>query len=123
MSLPKRHQNRIKGLKKEIPFYGELSTSESYDLDDTWFQKELETQAVKATASEEIPIKHDEIVAQNVNPDTTMNSTSSSSNPVTNSEGDVSENIVDTPSMQRVPEQEGASKTPQLDTSPASEGQ
>ena len=29
MSLPKRHQNRIKGLKKEIPFYGELSTSES----------------------------------------------------------------------------------------------
>ena len=29
MSLPKRHQNRIKGLKKEIPFYDELSTSES----------------------------------------------------------------------------------------------
>ena len=29
MSLPKRHQNRIKGLKKEIPFYGELSTSDS----------------------------------------------------------------------------------------------
>ena len=29
MSFPKRHQNRIKGLKKEIPFYGELSTSDS----------------------------------------------------------------------------------------------
>ena len=29
MSLPKRYQNRIKELKKEIPFYGELSTSES----------------------------------------------------------------------------------------------
>ena len=29
MSLSKRHQNKIKGLKKEIPFYGELSTSES----------------------------------------------------------------------------------------------
>ena len=39
------------------------STSESFDLDDTWFQKELENQAEKATASEEIPIKHDEIVA------------------------------------------------------------
>ena len=29
----------------------ECSTSESFDLDDTWFQKELETQAVKATAA------------------------------------------------------------------------
>ena len=52
-----------------------------------------------------------------------MESTSTSSNPVTNSEGDVSENIVDTPFMHRVPEQEGASETPQLDTSPASEGE
>ena len=75
----------------------ECSTSESFNLEDTWFQKELETQAVKATDSEEIPIKQDEIVAQNVTPDTTMNSNSSSSNPVTNSEGGVSKNIVDTP--------------------------
>ena len=29
MTLSKRDQNRIKELKKEIPFYGELSTSES----------------------------------------------------------------------------------------------
>ena len=29
MILSKRDQNRIKELKKEIPFYGELSTSES----------------------------------------------------------------------------------------------
>ena len=29
MTLTKRDQNRIKELKKEIPFYGELSTSES----------------------------------------------------------------------------------------------
>ena len=29
MPLSKRDQNRIKELKKEIPFYGELSTSES----------------------------------------------------------------------------------------------
>ena len=27
--ISKRDQNRIKELKKEIPFYGELSTSES----------------------------------------------------------------------------------------------
>ena len=29
MTLSKRDQNRIEELKKEIPFYGELSTSES----------------------------------------------------------------------------------------------
>ena len=29
MPITKRDQNRIKELKKEIPFYGELSTSES----------------------------------------------------------------------------------------------
>ena len=29
--ISKRDQNRIKELKKEIPFYGELSTSESKD--------------------------------------------------------------------------------------------
>ena len=29
--ISKRDQNRIKKLKKEIPFYGELSTSESKD--------------------------------------------------------------------------------------------
>ena len=29
--ITKRDQNRIKELKKEIPFYGELSTSESKD--------------------------------------------------------------------------------------------
>ena len=29
MILSKRDQNRIKELKKEIPFYGELSSSES----------------------------------------------------------------------------------------------
>ena len=29
MILSKRDKNRIKELKKEIPFYGELSTSES----------------------------------------------------------------------------------------------
>ena len=29
MTLTKRDQNRIKELKKEIQFYGELSTSES----------------------------------------------------------------------------------------------
>ena len=29
MPITKRDQNRIKELKKEIPFYGKLSTSES----------------------------------------------------------------------------------------------
>ena len=29
MPITKRDQNRIKELKQEIPFYGELSTSES----------------------------------------------------------------------------------------------
>ena len=29
MPITKRDRNRIKELKKEIPFYGELSTSES----------------------------------------------------------------------------------------------
>ena len=31
--ITKRDLNRIKELKKEIPFYGELSTSESNDRD------------------------------------------------------------------------------------------
>ena len=31
--ITKRELNRIKELKKEIPFYGELSTSESKDRD------------------------------------------------------------------------------------------
>ena len=31
MPITKRDQNRIKELKKEISFYGELSTSESKD--------------------------------------------------------------------------------------------
>ena len=65
----------------------ECSTSESFNLEDTWFQKQLETQAAKATDSEEIPINQDEIVAKNVTPDTTINSNSSSLNPVINSEG------------------------------------
>ena len=43
MSLPKRHQSRIKGLKKEIPFYGELSISDSKEkspLRGLWSVKE-----------------------------------------------------------------------------------
>ena len=48
MILSKRDQNRIKELKKEIPFYGELSTSESKEKDSykrlvVEWKKELES--------------------------------------------------------------------------------
>ena len=46
--ISKRDQNRIKELKKEIPFYGELSTSESKEKESYKrlvedLKKELET--------------------------------------------------------------------------------
>ena len=51
----------------------ECSTHESYDLNETWFHKELETQVVKATDSvSKGTFKPKNIVAQNVCTDTTM---------------------------------------------------
>ena len=112
----------------------ECSTPEPYDLNETWFQKELETQAVQASAPDSTGTsKPNKIVAENVSTDTTMESTPSLSNPVTNSEGDVSENQTESspkqsesqpegaPPQEGVPVSEGVT-TPDLVEPPASEG-
>ena len=96
------------------------STTESYDLNETWFQKELETQAVQASAPDSRGTsKPNKVVAENVSTDTTMESTPSLSNPVTNSEGDVSENQTESSPKQSVPQSEGA---PLQQGVPVSEG-
>ena len=57
--ISKRDQNRIKELKKEIPFYGELSTSESKEKESykrlvVELKKELESLEKKVNKGKKI---------------------------------------------------------------------